>query len=123
MNSIIVCSLRKNADQPPVGYSLLRVDRRNPILGNTHEMVKNNLVERNRVISNFRKDLDIDRKKNGKMWHEIEKVADRVASGEKIALQCWCSPKPCHADIIKSAVIFVLKQRRHPIMGQVNLNI
>jgi hypothetical protein len=67
--------------------------------------------ERRRVIQENKKDLNKSRKENGIAWQEINKLADRVASGEKLALQCWCSPKPCHGDNIKSAIAYVLRQR------------
>jgi hypothetical protein len=31
-------------------------------------------------------------------------LAERVANGEKIALQCWCKPDRCHADWIADRV-------------------
>jgi hypothetical protein len=123
MESIIVLSLRKNAPPPPEGFSLVRVDRRNPILGNPHEMANQSLAERKRVISEFRKDVDFSRRNGGKLWREIEKLADRVQKGEKLGLQCWCSPKACHADVIKSAIQYILKQRRHPVTGQQTLSL
>jgi hypothetical protein len=29
----------------------------------------------------------------------------RVRAGEKIALQCWCAPKACHADVIRERLM------------------
>ena len=123
MNPLIVLSLRKGAKPAPEGYTLIRCDRRNPILGNDHEMKEKTEKERQRVIKEFRKDLDRDRRNGGPMWAEIEKLADRVQDGEKLGLQCWCTPKDCHVDIIISAVKFVLKQRRFPMPGQQTFNI
>jgi hypothetical protein len=34
-----------------------------------------------------------------------------LLSGEDIALQCWCAPLPCHADIIKREL-----EKRYQIM-------
>lgn len=123
MESIIVLSLRKNASPAPDGYRLVRVDRRNRILGNQHEMANQSVAERNRVISEFRKDVDRSRRKGGELWREIEKLANRVEAGEKLGLQCWCTPKACHADVIKSAITYVLRQRKHPIAGQQTLSL
>lgn len=67
MESMIVLSLRKNAKPAPEGNSLIRVDRRNPVLGNDHEMKEKTLTERNRVISEFRKDVDKSRRKGGEL--------------------------------------------------------
>lgn len=123
MESMIVLSLRKNAKPAPSGYSLVRVDRRNPDLGNNHEMAEETPEERSRVISEFRKDVDKSRRNGGQIWRAIEELADRIEAGEKLGLQCWCTPKPCHADVIKSAVTYVLRQRRHPVAGQQDLNL
>ena len=32
-------------------------------------------------------------------------LAERVRQGESIALQCWCAPRPCHAVVIRDAVL------------------
>ena len=38
----------------------------------------------------------------------INQLVDRVREGENIALVCWCSPKPCHAEHIKKYIDKVL---------------
>jgi hypothetical protein len=30
----------------------------------------------------------------------IDDMVSLVKSGETVTLSCWCSPKPCHADVI-----------------------
>lgn len=42
----------------------------------------------------------------------IDRLAVRVAAGERLALQCWCSPKACHADIIKQLIEEVVNGKR-----------
>jgi len=32
-------------------------------------------------------------------------VLNKVDNGEVVKLGCWCSPKPCHADVIKELII------------------
>lgn len=32
-------------------------------------------------------------------------LARRVAAGEPLVLCCWCSPRPCHGDAIRAAVL------------------
>jgi hypothetical protein len=34
----------------------------------------------------------------------VTRLAARHRAGERIALQCWCAPKRCHADYIKQLV-------------------
>lgn len=123
MDPLIILSLRKGAKTAPEGYALIRCDRRNPILGNQHEMQDQSQAERTRVIAAFRDDLNKDRLANGPMWQEINKLADRVEQGEKLGLQCWCKPKDCHVDVIVSAIKYVLRQRRFPLPGQQGLDL
>jgi hypothetical protein len=40
----------------------------------------------------------------GPIYRAVMALAERVASGEKIALQCWCKPDRCHADWIADRV-------------------
>lgn len=99
---IIVKSLRDTASVPR-GYTQVRVDRAS-ILGNPFPMKKEN--QRGSVIAYFRQYLEQSRLSRAKEWREIERLAQRVADGEKLALMCWCSPKPCHGDIIRNAILF-----------------
>jgi hypothetical protein len=36
---------------------------------------------------------------------ELMNLVNQYKCGKSITLICWCSPKPCHADIIKSKII------------------
>lgn len=94
----------------PKSYSKIRVDRKNPILGNPHRMRNQSNEERNRVIQLFRQDVISSRNILGPLWSEIVSLAVRVSLGENIALLCWCCPKSCHADIIKEYILLILEQ-------------
>lgn len=39
---------------------------------------------------------------------ELDRIADKVKAGEPVQLGCWCSPLPCHGDVIKAAVLWRL---------------
>lgn len=39
---------------------------------------------------------------------QILRLARYAASGRPLRLACWCSPAPCHADVIKEEVERVL---------------
>jgi len=114
MENVIVVSMRKGADPAPEGYTPIRIDRKNPVLGNPYVMKGNSLEERKQVVRNFRLDANESRENSTDLWKGIEKLADRVENGEKLALQCWCAPLDCHGDVIKSAISYILKTRRHP---------
>lgn len=91
--------------QPEPGESVIPVDRSNPVLGNPYVLRnKNDRAERMRVIDAYRRLLEKDMARNGPMSQEIRKIAERVRQGERICLQCWCAPLPCHGDVIAEAV-------------------
>ncbi|MDP9765256.1 DUF4326 domain-containing protein [Deinococcus enclensis] len=37
--------------------------------------------------------------------HTLEDLARRVRAGEHLVLVCWCAPRPCHAEHLRSAVM------------------
>ncbi len=72
--------------------------RGNPILGNKHPMKVNSMKERDRVIAEYKKDLDADLAIQGPMYHALKDIAkDIVENKQKIAISCYCSPLDCHA--------------------------
>ena len=115
MHEIRVVNLRPDmgSETAPEPHEVcIRVDRDNPVLGNPY-VLRNKLDarEREKVIESYRKDLEADLATRGPMFEAIETIADRVAAGEAICLQCWCKPLPCHGDLIETAVRDVLAAR------------
>jgi hypothetical protein len=111
---IIVGNLRKGASPIPPGFTQIRVDRENPILGNKyilHDWRDDD--ERYDVLFDYKGDYDDDWDKNGPMKQETLKIARRVYKGESVALMCWCAGKPtykpCHAEFIKDRIEETLK--------------
>lgn len=45
-------------------------------------------------------------------------LRDRVFNGEKIALECWCAPNPCHAHIIARAVNWAVEREMARANGE-----
>jgi hypothetical protein len=45
--------------------------------------------------------LDIQ---TGHVWDELSRLAQRVLTGEKLTLCCWCEPQRCHGFDIAAAV-------------------
>lgn len=67
--------------------------RGNPILGNKHPMKVQSMKERDRVIAEYKKDLDADLAIQGPMYHSLKEIAkDIVENKQKIAISCYCSP-------------------------------
>lgn len=42
--------------------------------------------------------------------HAIYDLENRVANGEDLELVCFCAPKACHGDVIKSAIEHIASQ-------------
>lgn len=98
-----IISMRKGARRPAHFYSVVEVDRSHSVLGNRHYLADlNNLNERLLVIEGFNEDLRKDEVINGPMTQAIDELCERVEGGEYLALACWCSPLPCHAESIRA---------------------
>lgn len=41
----------------------------------------------------------------GPEFDELQRLAQRAASGEALALACWCAPAPCHAEVVRDAIL------------------
>lgn len=51
------------------------------------------------------------------LWQQMRQNPEmlrRVAGLAGRDLVCWCSPKPCHGDVLISASIWAARQRRQP---------
>lgn len=108
--NIRVVSKRCDGTHSEPGESIISIDRTNPILGNRHVMRKpNDARERERVIVAHEKDLDADFARQGPMHQAITDIAERVGSGERVALACWCAPLPCHGDNIIKKIRLLLE--------------
>jgi hypothetical protein len=44
----------------------------------------------------------------GPAWVALLGIVRLVAAGTEVRLACWCSPLPCHADVVASAVRWLL---------------
>lgn len=99
---------------PPEPHEVvIKIDRTNPELGNKHHL-RNKLDrhERAKVIGEFRVDLENDIAVNGPMSQAIDEIVALVLAGEEVCLHCWCSPLPCHGDVIAAEVMKRVAARR-----------
>lgn len=89
------------AAKPVSGETVIDIDRANPILGNPF-VLKNHRddAQRAEVIRLYKDKYEADIAGRGAMAIATEKLAARVRAGEKLILMCWCSPKPCHGNLI-----------------------
>jgi len=70
----------------------------NSPLQNIHPMREHSMRERERVIELNMRDMNDDLARKGPMYVEMNRIAKLVASGKKVALQCYCAPSRCHGE-------------------------
>ncbi len=67
--------------------------RANPILGNKHIMLEKTMKERDRVIAEYKKDLEADLAIQGPIWQILKGIAKEIVENkQKFAISCHCSP-------------------------------
>lgn len=97
--TVRVVNKRKGGTQPGGDEVVIAIDRSNRTLGNAHFLKDvNDDDARRKVIELNARDLAADEKASGPMSKALQEIAGRVHAGERIALMCWCAPKPCHGD-------------------------
>lgn len=75
----------------------------NANLGNPHHM-GNDEAKRDDVIEAYRRDLGSPSHPH---WPRIDRIASRLREGKTIALYCWCTPKACHCDFIRTRALIM----------------
>jgi len=85
---------------------------RGTTIGNPFPMKDKSQAERDRVCDEYNLWL---RKRyadaSSPQRRELERLADLVASGQKLALECCCAPLRCHGLTIKAAIEGILRLR------------
>lgn len=71
------------------------------VLGNPFIMRSES--QRAAVVESYRIWLREQYKLKGAVYDALVALAEK-AKHEDIALQCWCSPLPCHGDVIAEAI-------------------
>ena len=68
-------------------------------------------VSRAQAIASYRSWLwGVVQGRSGPAWEALLGLASRVQAGESLVLGCWCSPLPCHAEVIASAIRWLVAQ-------------
>lgn len=99
MSYVRIVSKRQGGKAAHAGEVVIDVDRSHPVLGNRHHLRDwRNDAERAEVVNRHNQDLLADIAAHGPMYKALLQMADRLRSGENLALRCWCAPKPCHAE-------------------------
>ena len=81
---------------------------RSPI-ANPYPMRDRSDMERTRVTIAFKKHLWADMQAHGAMYRELERLIEFGKKTGHLVLGCCCKPKPCHGDVVKSAIEWMNK--------------
>jgi Domain of unknown function (DUF4326) len=57
------------------------------------------------VIGRYRRWLRAQWRHGGAVRQELERLAAKYRRDGPLTLLCWCAPRPCHADVIREAVL------------------
>ena len=97
--------VNKRCKYVPMANEVLVYVGRPSILGNPFPM--RGEEDRDYVVAQYRQWLDAQRRTNSAAWQEVERLAALSAEGKSLALQCYCAPRKCHADVIRSAIKYI----------------
>jgi len=69
--------------------------------------------DRTQVIADYRVWLwQQIKSQNLQTLTELNKIVTLVQSGKNVRLVCWCAPSPCHADVIKRCVEWIMSHSK-----------
>ena len=46
---------------------------------------------------------------NSPQMQELLRIIDLLYAGTDVQLGCWCAPNPCHGDVVKAALLHLMK--------------
>ncbi len=87
-------------------------NRPGSVLGNPYRIDRdkaNDERERNKVLNNYKVWLWAEIRKQREVWRELRRLA-RIAQTEDLHLLCFCHPRSCHAEGIKAAIEWILRE-------------
>jgi hypothetical protein len=64
--------------------------------------------DREQCITLYRRWLWIEIRKQSYAYRELYRLKSLAASEGYLNLCCWCAPCACHADVIKSAILWMI---------------
>lgn len=80
---------------------------RGSVLGNPFVLGRDG--DRAQVVQLYRSWLWSEvQRSEGVVWCELVRLAQLAQSGS-IVIGCWCSPLPCHGDVVRSCVLWLVQ--------------
>lgn len=77
------------------------------VLGNPFVIGKDG--DRAEVIAKYRIWLWSQVKARGKVFAELVRIKKLAEQGD-LRLSCWCFPESCHADVVRSCIMWMISQ-------------
>lgn len=104
--------INKHRETARIPELLIQVMRPS-VLGNPFKVFKgpSSRSSRDDAVARFEKHLRWKMQYENEVRREIMRLAALVLNGERLALECCCAPKRCHADIIKIIIEEVIKEK------------
>lgn len=99
--SVRVISRRKGGTPADPGETIVTVARPS-VFANPFELYSEK--DRNKVCDAYEEYMRARFKLDDAFRKAVTKLAKRHAGGARLALQCWCAPKRCHADSLKKLI-------------------
>jgi hypothetical protein len=96
---IQVISLRGRGGLRPVGVYVGRPSA----LG--HPFLVGRDGTREDVIARYRRWVRAQWRRGGAVRQELERLAVQYRHDGQLTWLCWCAPLPCHADVVREAVL------------------
>ena len=106
MYEIDIMNLRH--EQPSKPYDR-KVDRSSP-LGNPFRLMSE--YDRETICNQYRQWLEDQLKDNVDVQNAMDELYETLYIYGKLRLFCWCAPKRCHAETIRSALHLIEDEKR-----------
>jgi Domain of unknown function (DUF4326) len=110
---IEVLSLRNGwlgKDEVYVGRPMPKRDLAGSSLANPFPVYEHTEKAHAVVLSRYRDWLWAQiKRKDGQICAELMRLKALALAGD-LKLKCWCSPLPCHADVIKACIEWMVKE-------------
>jgi Domain of unknown function (DUF4326) len=103
---IQVLSLRGRGGVRPCGEYVGRPS----VLGNPYVVGRHETQAH--VVALYRLRLRQQWRCGGAVRQELERLAAKYRRDGRLTLLCWCAPLPCHADVVREAVLALAKGGR-----------
>ena len=106
------CCSRGMTSPPPIWSPCVSADG---VLGNPFVVGRDG--RREEVIAKYRRWLWARLQEPGSpQERELRRLLERARAGE-LELLCWCHPLPCHAEVVRGAVLWLAGEERETTTG------